>query len=218
MNPSRRPFVIGITGNIAAGKSTVLQVLADLGATTIDMDVVTRSALRSDGDGFSPVVQRFGREILDDQGEIDRARLGQIVFSEPANLRELEAIIHPLVGEIAKSWVEQAGTPVVAIEAIKMLEGGKSRDLCDLIWVVTSDERMQLARLRETRGMTEDDGLQRLANQSSQEWKVEQADHVVSNIGTKLDLEERVGFLWRNVVQPILDGANGGPLVLKQPG
>ena len=103
MMSRKRPLVIGITGNIAAGKSTVMRLLADRGATTIDMDLVTRGVLRSDGAGFGPVVERFGQGILDDGGEIDRARLGRIVFGDSANLRDLEGILHPIVGRIGRA-------------------------------------------------------------------------------------------------------------------
>lgn len=203
MNSRRRPLVIGITGNIAAGKSTVMRLLADRGATTIDMDLVTRDALRSDGAGFGPVVERFGRGILNDSGEIDRARLGRMVFGEPENLRDLEQILHPIVGRIGRALVEAANTDVVVIEAIKMLEGGRSRELCDQIWVVASDEALQLARLRETRGMSEQDGRQRLASQSSQEWKIQQADRVITNTGSMQDLERQVDELWQSVVKAV---------------
>ena len=201
MTSRRRPLVIGITGNIAAGKSTVMQLLADRGATTIDMDLVTRGALRSDGAGFGPVVERFGREILDDSGEIDRARLGRMVFGDPGNLRELERILHPIVGRIGRVLVEEADTDVVVIEAIKMLEGGRSRELCDQIWVVASDKALQLERLQATRGMSEQDGRQRLASQSSQEWKMQQADRVIFNTGSMQDLEWQVDELWQFVVE-----------------
>ena len=153
--------MIGITGNIAAGKSTVMRLLVAPRATTIAMDLVTRDAMRSNGVGFGPVAERFGRGILDDGGEIDRARLGRMVFGDPKNLRDLEHILHPIVGGIGRALVEAADTDVVVIEAIKMLEGGRSRELCDQIWVVASDEALQLARLQETRGMSERDGRQR---------------------------------------------------------
>ena len=201
MNSRRRPLVIGITGNIAAGKSTVMRLLADRGATTIDMDLVTRDALRSTGAGFGPVVERFGQEILDDGGEIDRARLGRMVFGDPENLRDLEQILHPIVGRIGRALVEAADTDVVVIEAIKMLEGGRSRELCDQIWVVASDEAMQLERLRASRGMSEQDGRQRLASQSSQEWKIQQADRVITNTGSMQDLERQVDELWLSVIK-----------------
>ena len=201
MNSRRRPLVIGITGNIAAGKSTVMRLLADRGATTIDMDLVTRDALRSHGAGFGPVVERFGRGILDDAGEIDRARLGRMVFGDPENLRDLEQILHPIVGRIGRTLVEAADTDVVVIEAIKMLEGGRSRELCDQIWVVASDEAVQLERLRASRGMSEQDGRQRLASQSSQEWKIQQADRVIFNTGSIQDLERQVDELWLSVVK-----------------
>ena len=197
----KHPLVIGITGNIAAGKSTVMRLLADRGATAIDMDLVTRGALQSNGAGFGPVVARFGQGILDDSGEIDRARLGRIVFGESGNLRDLERILHPIVGRIGRALVEAADTDVVVIEAIKMLEGGRSRELCDQIWVVASDEDLQLARLQESRGMSEQDGRQRLASQSSQEWKVQQADRVITNTGSMEDLERQVDELWLSVVE-----------------
>ena len=201
MTSRKHPLVIGITGNIAAGKSTVMRLLADRGATTIDMDLVTRGALQSNGAGFGPVVERFGQGILDDGGEIDRARLGRIVFGEPGNLRDLEGILHPIVGRIARTLMEAADTDVVVIEAIKMLEGGRSRELCDRIWVVASDEDLQLARLQETRGMSEQDGRQRLVSQSSQEWKIQQANRVITNTGSMADLERQVDELWQSVVE-----------------
>ena len=165
------------------------------------MDLVTRGALRSDGAGFGPVVERFGREILDGSGEIDRARLGRMVFGNPKNLSELERILHPIVGGIGRTLVEKADTDVVVIEAIKMLEGGRSRELCDQIWVVASDEALQLERLQATRGMSEQDGRQRLASQSSQEWKIQQADRVITNTGSMQDLEQQVDELWQSIVE-----------------
>lgn len=178
-----------------------MRLLADRGATTIDMDLVTRDTLRSNGAGFGPVVERFGRGILDDSGEIDRVRLGRMVFGDPENLRELERILHPIVGGIGRALVEEADTDVVVIEAIKMLEGGRSRELCDQIWVVVADEALQLARLRETRGMSEQDGRQRLASQSSQEWKIQQADRVITNTGSMDDLEQKVDELWLSAIK-----------------
>ena len=198
MNSQRRPLVIGITGNIAAGKSTVMRLLADRGATTVDMDLVTRDALRSNGAGFGPVLERFGRGILDDSGEIDRARLGRLVFGNPENLHDLEQILHPIVVGIGRALVEAADTDVVVIEAIKMLESGRSRELCDQIWVVASDEAMQLERLRASRGMSEQDGRQRLSSQSSQEWKIQQADQVITNTGS---MQRQVDELWLSVVK-----------------
>ena len=105
------------------------------------------------------------------------------------------------MGGIGRALVEAADTNVVVIEAIKMLEGGRSRELCDQIWVVASDEALQLERLQATRGMSERDGRQRLASQSSQEWKMQQADRVITNTGSMQDLERQVDELWQSVVK-----------------
>ena len=165
--------VIGLTGNIGCGKSTVAGMLRDLGVATIDADAVAREIRHNDADARAAIQRRFGT--------YDAAELGKVVFADPAALRDLEAILHPRVrGEIRARLAELSvgGVEVVAVEVIKLLESPLA-DACDEIWVVRCDEADALARLAASRGMDEATARRRLANQSSQEDKVAAADIVI---------------------------------------
>ncbi len=199
MGKSTTRRIIGLTGNIATGKSTVAALLADRGAYVIDMDRKTREALAPGGPGFAPVVQAFGAKLLDASGAIDRQRLGNIVFADTSQLRKLEDILHPVVYDMAVQELAQTPAAVVIIEAIKLLEANTSRQLCDEVWVVVSEPEIQLARLQATRGMSREEGERRLANQSDQAWKVKRADHVIYNLGTRAELIRQVDALWRSL-------------------
>ena len=165
--------VIGLTGNIGCGKSTVAGMLRDLGVATIDADAVAREIRHNDADVRAAIQRRFGTD--------DAADLGRIVFADPVALRELEAMLHPRVrGEIRSRLSELSigGVEVVAVEVIKLLESPLA-DACDEIWVVRCEEADAIARLAASRGMDEATARQRLANQSSQEEKVAAADVVI---------------------------------------
>lgn len=165
--------VIGLTGNIGCGKSTVAGMLRQLGVATIDADAVAREIRHNDADARAAIQRRFGT--------YDAAELGRVVFADPAALRDLEAILHPRVrGEIRSRLSELAvgGVEVVAVEVIKLLESPLA-DACDEIWVVRCDEADALARLAASRGMDEAAARRRLANQSSQDAKVAAADVVI---------------------------------------
>ncbi len=203
MGASGSRWVIGLTGNIATGKSLVAGMLAARGAHVIDMDRKTREALQPDGAGFGPVVDAFGPELLNASGEIDRQKLGSIVFADPTQLRLLEGILHPVVYDMAVQDLTQTQAAVVVIEAIKLLEANTSRQLCDEVWVVVSDPELQLERLQEFRGMSREEGQRRLANQSSQDWKMERADRVIYNLDELEDLEIQIDKLWCVLKNPI---------------
>jgi dephospho-CoA kinase len=148
-----RPLIVGMTGNIATGKSTVLAYLAGLGAWVIDADRLAHSAMEPGGPAYAGVIAEFGSALVRADGLIDRQRLGQIVFAEPAKLQALEKLVHPAVFALAQQEVRQAtaaGAPVIIIEAIKLLESGRLVSLCDEIWVVTAPETAQLARMMRT--------------------------------------------------------------------
>ena len=165
--------VIGLTGNIGCGKSTVAGMLRDLGVATIDADAVAREIRHNDADVRAAIQRRFGT--------YDAAELGRIVFADPVALRELEAMLHPRVrGEIRSrlSELSMGGVEVVAVEVIKLLESPLA-DACDEIWVVRCEEADAIARLAASRGMDEATARLRLANQSSQEEKVAAADVVI---------------------------------------
>ncbi|MDP9467623.1 MAG: dephospho-CoA kinase [Chloroflexota bacterium] len=164
--------VIGLTGNIGCGKTTVAGMLRDLGVATIDADAVTRQVRNNDWEVRNRIEARFGT--------LDPAELADLVFHDPAALADLEAILHPPVRDEVRARLAElvaAGAEVACIEAIKLLES-PLRDRCDETWVVRCDEADALARLA-ARGMDAADALARLANQTTQEDKVAVADRVI---------------------------------------
>ena len=187
--------VIGLTGNIAVGKSQVLQQLEALGAGVIDADRVARQVLQPDGAAFAAVVAAFGESLLDAQGHIDRAALGRIVFADVAALARLEALTHPVIRRQIDSLVAAAPQDVVVIEAIKLLEGPLV-DAVDAVWVVDAPPEMQLARLTTQRGMTATAARQRVRAQNPQADKLARADLIIRNDGSLAELQQRVSAAW----------------------
>ncbi len=176
-------YVIGLTGNIATGKSMVRQMLGHLGAVGIDADALSHQALAKGGPGYTQVVKAFGEWLLGPDGEINRATLGKVVFADPKALAKLEAIVHPVVGQAVDFLIKRAQGKVIVIEAIKLLEAGLSKD-CDAVWVVNAPEAMQVLRLINKRKMPEDEAVQRIGAQSSQAEKIKAAQVVITNTGT----------------------------------
>jgi dephospho-CoA kinase len=196
---SRRPRVlIGLTGNIATGKTEVAQMLAELGAAVIDADKVAHDVMRPGGPAYDPVVKAFGPGILAADGTIDRARLGAIVFRDAAALRRLEAAVHPATLIGVGRRIAQASQPVVVVEAIKLIEAGMHR-VYDALWVVTAPRSTQIARLVETRGLTEQEAVLRVDAQPPQEEKAAQADVVIVNDGDLDALREKVRAAWAQI-------------------
>jgi dephospho-CoA kinase len=157
---------IGITGPIGCGKSTVADWLGELGATVVDADELARDATALGEAALDDVFDRFGERYRRPDGSLDRAALGTLVFSDPAALAALEAIVHPAVRpriETAIAAAEAAGAPAIAIEAIKLVEGGLA-EMCDEVWLVTCDPERQLERLL-ARGSDEAEAAQRIAAQ-----------------------------------------------------
>jgi len=176
--------VIGLTGNIGCGKSTVARMLRDLGVATIDADAVAREIRHNDADARAAILARFGT--------YEAAELALIVFSDAGALRDLEEILHPPVrGAIRARLAEldAGGVEIAAVEVIKLLESPLA-DACDAIWVVRCDEADAIARLAAARAMDEGTARKRLANQSSQEAKVAAADVVIDG-STPLEEERR---------------------------
>jgi dephospho-CoA kinase len=188
-------FVIGLTGNIATGKSVVRKMLEHLGAYGIDADALSHRAISSEAPGYSAVLDAFGKWILGPDGQIDRTRLGRLVFSDPAALATLEAIVHPLVRQAIDLLVRRASQKVVVIEAIKLLEGPLA-SACDRIWVVTTPEEVQLLRLTKKRAMSAEVARQRIAAQSGQKAKAAAANVVIDNSGSFEDAWRQVQAAW----------------------
>ena len=199
----KMPFVIGLTGNIATGKSTVLEYLAGKGAYVIDADKVAHKTMMPDGAAYEKIVDEFGAGILTDDGSVDRKALGAIVFEDPIALARLEAIVHPATFELARWEMSQSQADIIILEAIKLLESGRIITLCDEIWVVTSRPTTQMKRLTDVRGMDEAEARNRMGAQSSQAEKVAKADHVIDNDGTLDELNTQLDRLWDSVNERI---------------
>ncbi|HEY2980857.1 MAG TPA: dephospho-CoA kinase, partial [Anaerolineales bacterium] len=149
-------YVIGLTGNIATGKSVVRRMLEHLGAYTIDADALSHRAIARGAPGHQAVVDSFGQWILDKDGEINRAKLGRIVFNDPDALRHLEEIVHPFVHQAANMLIQRATQSVIVLEAIKLLES-EWRQVCDSIWVTDAPREVQVERLMRKRGLNRED-------------------------------------------------------------
>ncbi|NLG28110.1 MAG: dephospho-CoA kinase [Chloroflexi bacterium] len=193
------PYVIGLTGNIATGKSTIARMLQQLGAQVLDADQLSRWVQRAGTDVHRSVVQRFGPAIVGADGEIDRAALGSIVFADPRALADLEALVHPAVIAETERWLAAVSAPVAVIEAIKLLEAGMGAR-CDAIWVVTSPSDLQEQRLRTTRGLDQAQARARIAAQPPQADKVRLADTVIDNSGTLEDAWRQVLHAWNSLL------------------
>jgi dephospho-CoA kinase len=191
-------YVIGLTGNIATGKSVVRRMLEHLGAYGIDADALGHRAIAQGAPGYRPVVNTFGNWILAKDGQIDRTRLAKVVFSDPAALEQLEAIVHPLVGQAVDLLVRRARQEVIVLEAIKLLESGL-HGRCDTLWVTHSSQDVQLARLMHKRNMSEVAARQRIMAQPDQKIKTDQADVLIRNNSSFEDTWQQVLAAWQKL-------------------
>ena len=196
---SRKSLVIGLTGNIATGKSTILNYLMEKCAFIIDADKLGHRVIEPGGQAYDAVVRAFGREILREDGTIDRKRLGKIVFSNPIDLGRLEKIVHPKIFDLGKQEIADNEAPVIVLEAIKLLEAGLMSTLCDEIWVVTSSLTTQLRRLLEARSMEESEARRMIDLQPPQAAKVNQADRVIENDGSLAELHSQLDAIWEDL-------------------
>jgi dephospho-CoA kinase len=192
------PYTIGLTGNIATGKSTVGRMLEALGAERIDADRVAHEVIEPDGPAYDEVVAAFGTEVLREDRTIDRRRLGRIVFNDEEALRTLEGLVHPPVIRSIDARIERSRAPVVVVEAVKLLESGMA-DRYDAIWVTACSESTQRARLVRLRGMSREDAEARLRAQNSQALKLAQADVVIETEGTLAQTRAQVRDAWRRM-------------------
>ncbi len=194
-------YVIGLTGNIATGKSVVRKMLEHLGAYGIDADALSHRAMMKGAPGYQPVLETFGKWTLDSDGQIDRAKLGSIVFSHPEAMAALEQILHPFVGQAVDLLVERSGHDVIVIEAIKLLEGELHTN-CDSIWVADAPPERRVERLVRRREMDRETARQRVAAQTPQEEKNQAADVVIRNDGSFEATWKQVLAAWEETVAP----------------
>ncbi len=208
-------FVIGLTGNIATGKSVVRRMLEHLGAYTIDADALTHRAYAKGAPGYQLVVDNFGKWLINKDGEIDRSKLGNLVFNNPEALAQLESIAHPLVRQATEILIKRSIQPVIVIEAIKLLEGDL-RNVCDSIWVTNAPEEVQVERLMRKRGMSREQATERAHMQSAQSAKVAVANIVITNTGSYDTLWKQVSAAWKEIV-PGANIAEPDTITVKQP-
>jgi dephospho-CoA kinase len=189
---------IGLTGGIASGKSVISSLLAERGAVIIDADRLGHEAYRAGTETFRRVVEAFGEDVVGDDGEINRKRLGAKVFGDPAARKRLEAIVWPAIREMARQRIEDArrrGVPAVVLEAAVLIEAGW-QDLVDEVWVAEVEPETAIQRLARRNGLTREQAEARLRAQLSNEERRRHADVVIENNGTLEDLRRRVDEAW----------------------
>lgn len=190
--------VIGITGNIATGKSLVRKMLQHLGAYTIDADGLAHQVMAPNAPAYKPVIDWFGKWIVGSDGRIDRARLGAVVFSHPQALRRLESITHPIIGQAIDTLITRAKHDIVVVEAIKLLEGDLA-DKVDEVWVVDAHPKVQLQRLVTKRGLPKEESIKRIRLQNPQADKIKAADKVIQNNGDVNETWAQVQAAWESL-------------------
>jgi dephospho-CoA kinase len=194
-------ILIGLTGNIASGKSEVAKMLADLGATIIDADVLAREAVRPETQALKDIVKRWGKDILKQDGSLDRTALRQIVFADQSELDALNRIVHPGVTRLRDREIARAkerGDQIVVC-VIPLLFERNLVDEFDAIVLVDAPRPLRLERLVAARSLEETDAMNMIAAQMPAELKRARADYVIENNGSLEDLERDVDALWSSL-------------------
>jgi dephospho-CoA kinase len=199
-------ILIGLTGGIASGKSTVAKLLEAKGARIIDADVIAREVVKPNKPAYQEIVERFGQDVLTSDGSIDRAALGEIVFADDQARRELEAMTWPRIYEEISRELEDARTRdgVVVLDAALLVESSEDRGRnvgLDALVVVAAKVEDQIERLAGDRKMPEDQARARMAAQAAQEKKLALADYILDNRGSLKMLERNVDVLWDDLTQ-----------------
>jgi dephospho-CoA kinase len=202
-------LLVGLTGGIGSGKSTVAEMLADRGAVIVDADELARDALDPGTPGLSSVVDAFGPGVLQPDGSLDRAGLASLVFADERARRTLESIVHP---EVARRFAEEVdrrrGTDAVVVYVVPLLVENQLEGMFDVIVVVTAEREARIARLAASRSMTRDDIVGRMDAQGSDRDREQVAHVVITNDGTIAELRGKVDDLWARLQSSAGTGAN----------
>lgn len=191
-------FLIGLTGGIASGKSTVARLLAAQGAETIDADQVAREVVKSGSAGLASVVKEFGEEILLSTGELNREKLGRAVFADPKLRLKLESILHPLIQARTMQLISESKNAVV-VYAVPLLVEAKVNYPFDMVVTVEAGIENQIDRLVNSRGLTVEQAKKRIAAQASRQDREARADFVLDSSGTHEQLDKQVDTLWGKI-------------------
>ena len=205
-----RPLVIGLTGPIASGKSTVAELLRHRGAAVIDADQVYRSLLTPGSDVWEEIVARFGPAVVGPDNQLDRSALGEIVFRDPAALADLDRISHPHVVAEIRRQIAASDTDVVVVEAVKLVESGLLAEV-DSLWLVTADPEVRLRRLSR-RGLSEVEARARLAASSHVAVPDAPVDVVIENSGDMSRVERAVADAWQSVTDALAHSERNEPV------
>ena len=192
-------FLIGLTGGIASGKSTVAKLLAAHGAETIDADQVAREVVEVGSTGLSSVVKEFGTGILSDTGELNREKLGAIIFADPNRRLILESILHPLIKTRTTELIAESKKAVV-VYAVPLLVEAKLDYPFQMVITVEAGIENQVERLVKSRGFKVDQAKERIAAQASRQQREARADFVIDSSGTHDQLAKQVDTLWGKIV------------------
>jgi dephospho-CoA kinase len=187
---------VGLTGGIGAGKSEVSRRLAAQGAVLIDADAIARQVVMPGTGGLTAVVAEFGDGVLGPDGSLDRERLGEIVFADPARLARLNEIIHPLVGRRMAELEKEAGAEAIIVHDVPLIAENQLASAYDLVVVVDAPEHEQLERLIRHRQMSQEQAEARMAAQASRDQRLAIADLVVDNSSSLAELDRQAGDLW----------------------
>ena len=189
---------VGLTGGIGAGKSTVADLFSQKGAVVIRSDELARQVIEPQTPGFQQVIDRFGKDFVNAEGYIDRAKLAQIVFKDDAALKDLENIIHPLVRSKTNQIIDQHTSETIIVNEIPLLLEKKMESLFDFLVIVISSEKNRLERLAH-RGLTAEQSTARMAKQVSDEQRKAAADFLIVNDGNLDQLEADVEKIWQTL-------------------
>jgi dephospho-CoA kinase len=189
---------VGLTGGIGAGKSTVADLFSQKGAVVIRSDELARQVIEPQTPGFQQVIDRFGKDLVNAEGYIDRAKLAQIVFKDDAALKDLENIIHPLVRSKTNQIIDQHTSETIIVNEIPLLLEKKMESLFDFLVIVISSEKNRLERLAH-RGLAAEQATARMAKQVSDEERKAAADFLIVNDGNLDQLEADVEKIWQTL-------------------
>ena len=193
--------VIGLTGGIGSGKSTVSRFLAEMGAVVIDADTVGHQAYQSGTETWKDVVAAFGQEVVAADGSIDRRKLGTIVFGEPEELERLNRIVHPRMYDMMAEQIEdyrRQGVKVVVLDAAILIEANWT-PLVDEVWLTVASESVVVQRVKERTGLPEEQIRSRIRSQLSNEERMKHASVVINNDGSLDELRAKVVKLWEGL-------------------
>lgn len=195
--------IIGLTGGIASGKSTVSRILGKLGAVIIDADKIARKAVEPGEKGLYNIVCEFGKEVLSDDGTLDRKALGNIVFNDPGKLKVLNEITHPEIRKVICDALESIRkndeSSTAVIDAAVLLESGMD-ELVDEVWLVYVDYETQVKRLMMRDSITREEAYARINSQMPVEDKIKRSDKIIDNTKDVAYTEQQVNKLWYDII------------------